>query len=158
MSTHALSVLLADPDPSTCAPLRRRLEAAGYEVTVASTASEVIGFCSWAPPDVLVIDVNLPDMNGFDVCTLARHDADETDLTVILTGEPHDELTRAYFEPMAAFAGSDYCVSKPFDTTAIVNIVEEIAAGASSRPSFRATFPTHVRWPSGRRPLAAAVR
>ncbi len=151
MSRHKLRILLADPCSPHCVTLQGELQAAGYEVELAATGQEVLVQCEIDPPDVVILDVDMPDMNGFDVCELVRHDTLGADATVIMTTMAGDEMTQTYLGPMVDFAGGDYFVVKPCDTKIMLNLIDELA-GSNERPDApaRSGFPTRAVWPTAR--------
>jgi CheY-like chemotaxis protein len=60
-------VLVADDDPSVRRVLERALERAGYEVATASNGAEALEAVAAAPPDLVVTDINMPDVDGIEL-------------------------------------------------------------------------------------------
>jgi len=120
-------VLLADDDIAARLGLRRQLEDAGYPVSAVSSGRDAILLCDIDPPDVLIMDVRLPDLDGFEVCERIRHDTRGADLTVILVTEPADDMTRSYLGQMVEYAGADYFLVKPCDGHLLVQLVGDVA-------------------------------
>lgn len=149
MSRHHDRVLLADPQRATRDSIRRALEIAGYDVETASSGAEIILQCQIDPPDILIMELQLPDMDGFEVCGYVRRETHDTDLTVILMTGVDDEMTRTYLGPMVEFAGGDYFFAKPCDKNAVVMLLEEVTmdreACTETAPDL---CPTHVVWPT----------
>ncbi len=154
-----LRILIADVNRSNRELLCRELSAPGYSVDVAATAAEVILFCEADPPDVLILDVHLPDMDGFELCEHVRRETRGADLTLIILTEPNDELTRGYLGPMVDFVGGDYFCAKPCDAKLLLTLLNELAEGRRrDSGKRRGGFPTHVVWPTSHgRPTAALV-
>lgn len=63
-------ILIADPDPKSAAFAQEMLAAAGYTVTVANSGPEALHYTDTAPPDLYVLDCDLPEIDGVRV---ARH-------------------------------------------------------------------------------------
>lgn len=144
-------VLLADAAPASQHVLQQQLEDAGYVVESVASGNDVISMCEIEPPDVVIIDVNLPDMDGFDVCEHVRHDTRDDDVTVIILAEPNDNLTRTCLGPMVEFAGGDYYFAKPCDGKLIVQLLDDLTAQpVQSNGTQRIASPTRVVWPTAR--------
>ncbi len=157
MSLRSPRVLLADPQHATRHLLLQQLEDAGYNVEAATTGGDVMLLCGVRPPDVLILDVRLPDVDGFEVCEYVRHETRDKDMTVILTTEPTDELTRTYLAQMVDYAGGDYFLVKPYDGRLIVQLLDELSAKADTRGACcSAAVPTRVVWPTARSHCAPA--
>lgn len=144
-------VLVADGDVNTATVLSRGLTGAGFRVMTVTSGADVLRRCIVQPPDVLILAVDLPDMDGFDVCSYLRCDYADLPLTVIMLGEPADELTRTSFGRMVDFVGGDFFFCKPCDAKVVVELVNELMPEMplrSTRPTISA-FPTSVAWRTG---------
>lgn len=140
-------VLIADHDRSSRESLGRHLSNAGYEVRAVTSGEDAIFQCDVDPPNVLILDVNLPDIDGFDVCERIRHDTRDIELTVILITDSDDDMTRCYLDQMVDYAGGDYFFVRPFDHVAIRQLIDDI----DRKPAdVGGRFPTHTRWPTAR--------
>ena len=69
-------VLVVDDESSITDLLSTALRYMGYEVTTARTGMSALEAASRTPPDVVVLDVMLPDIDGFEVCRRLRADGD----------------------------------------------------------------------------------
>ncbi|EJZ58649.1 response regulator [Pseudomonas fluorescens] len=78
-----IRLLIVDDNVATRYALRRRLERHGYEVLEAGTGSEGLALIASEVLDALILDVNLPDMSGFDIVRILRADARTALLPVI---------------------------------------------------------------------------
>ncbi|POA25590.1 MULTISPECIES: response regulator [unclassified Pseudomonas] len=78
-----IRLLIVDDNAATRYALRRRLERHDYEVLEAGTGSEGLALIASEPLDALILDVNLPDMSGFDIVRILRADARTALLPVI---------------------------------------------------------------------------
>ena len=105
------TVLVADDEPAARRLLRRILEPAGYRVVEAATGREALALADAERPDLLILDITLPDMDGVDICRRIKSDP-ATHLTPVIhiTG-----LTTREHRLRALDAGSDEFVGKPFD-------------------------------------------
>lgn len=70
--SHARRVVAVDDEPAVTLLIQRVLESAGYEVRTAASGEEALEVMERFQPDLLIVDKNLPRMNGFEVVTAAR--------------------------------------------------------------------------------------
>ncbi len=144
-------VLLADAQRASRRALQIHLEEAGYDVQTTDNGEDIILLFDIDPPDALVMDVHLPDMDGFEVCEYVRHETRDLDLTVIILSETTDEMTRSYLGQMVDYARGDYFFAKPCDGTLLVHLLdslfEEIHSDDEPTPS---RCPTRAVWPTTR--------
>jgi DNA-binding response OmpR family regulator len=158
MNRRTSRVLVADHEPSTRKSLCHALHQAGYAVDTAEDGEDVLLLCNVDPPDVLIVDVRLPDMDGFDVCECLRREARATDLTVIVIADANDQMTRTYLGQMTDYVDGDYFFTKPCDAKVLVQLIDDL----SDRPHSpdeprRPKRPTLVTWPTSR-PRACFAR
>ncbi len=151
-------VLVADSDQSVRKDLAWHLEDVGYEVVPAANGGDVLMQCEIDPPDAVIIDVRLPDMDGYEVCTQLRHDPGTTDVPIIITAVPCDKMTQTYLGQMVDYAGGDFFVAKPCDVNVLVQLVTDaVSPPQDAEVPALVGFPTRVTWPTTTRlrPLPA---
>jgi two-component system KDP operon response regulator KdpE len=100
-------VLVIDDDPALLRALRIGLEARDFEVTVAHTGAEGLSRAAQAAPDLVVLDLGLPDLDGVEVCRRLRQ---WTDVPVIVLSALDIEDRKV----LALDSGADDYVTKPF--------------------------------------------
>lgn len=100
-------ILIIDDDKSLLRALRIGLGARGYQVTVAHTGTEGATLVSLSAPDVVVLDLGLPDMDGIDVCRRIRQWTEVPVIVLSAAGSEERKVT-------ALDAGADDYVTKPF--------------------------------------------
>jgi DNA-binding response OmpR family regulator len=120
-------ILIAEDEPNIVISLEFLLKEAGYEVAIARDGSQALSLAGTLRPDLIVLDVMLPALNGFDVCRRIRDDREVKDTKVLmLTARGRDsEVARG----MAA--GADAYMTKPFATRELIKVVAELLADAS---------------------------
>ncbi len=102
------TVLVVEDDASLRDGLARRLADAGYRVDTAATGPDALAAAAAHPPDVVLLDVMLPGMDGLDVCRRLR--AEFPLLAIVMLTARADELDRV----VGLEVGADDYVTKPF--------------------------------------------
>lgn len=100
-------VIVVDDDPSICRAVKAGLEARGYQVAVATTGRAAISAIAAKPPDLVLLDLGLPDIDGVDVVSRVREWSDLPIIVLSADGAEHRKV-RALDE------GADDYVTKPF--------------------------------------------
>jgi DNA-binding response OmpR family regulator len=101
------SAVIVDDDPHIRALIAELLRQSGFEITEAATGSEGLAAVREVQPDVVTLDLNLPDLDGIEVCRRMREITDA--YVVMLTARP-DEIDRL----MGLEIGADDYLTKPF--------------------------------------------
>jgi response regulator RpfG family c-di-GMP phosphodiesterase len=127
-----LSVLVVDDDPNLRALLRTSFELAHVRVQEAESATGASRLIETRQPDVVVLDVAMPVVDGLDFCrTLKADPATRAIPILLLTGSEVSE------EAVSA-VGADAFLSKPFSPLALLSTVERLGEQASLDRPFRA--------------------
>ena len=103
-----MRVLIVEDDKRVAATVRRGLEAEGFAVDVALTGPEGLWMATENPYDVIVLDIMLPEMSGYEVCRKLRDAANWTPI-LMLTAK-----TGEYDQAEALDTGADDYLTKPF--------------------------------------------
>ena len=92
------SILVVDDDPLFTLLAAETLRQAGFEPYVADNARDALQRLTQTRPDLVLLDVELPDGQGFDVCVRIRALADGIDIPVVMVTGKHDtaSIARAY--------------------------------------------------------------
>ena len=118
-------VLVAEDEPNIIESLTFLLERAGFEVSVEADGRAALDAALANRPDVLVLDVMLPSLDGYEVLRQLRADPKCTDLPVVMLtakGQREDRET-------ALESGADMFITKPFANAEIIAAVESLASG-----------------------------
>jgi two-component system cell cycle response regulator len=91
---HEGRVLVVDDDKHAVEILYRLLEKEGFEVLRAQSGAEALELATKSPIDVILLDVMMPQMSGFEVCEKLRKDTRTRDIPVILLTAKDDMETR----------------------------------------------------------------
>ncbi len=112
-------ILVVDDDKNICELLRLYLEKEGYEVRIANDGQEAVDlFMSWSP-DLTLLDIMLPKMDGWQVCREIRKKSDSPIIMVTAKGETFDKV-------LGLELGADDYVSKPFDTKEVLARIKAV--------------------------------
>ena len=101
-------VLVVDDEESLVDMLTTALRFTGYEVASESSGFDALRAVKESPPDLIVLDVNMPDLDGFEVCRRIRRDGIDSPVIFLTARDAPDDL-RAGF----SHGGDDY-LTKPF--------------------------------------------
>lgn len=101
------SILLVEDDPTLSETLRYNLEREGYRVYTAGDGIQALELARREHPDMLLLDVMLPRLDGFSVCRILRQ---ESDVPILMLTARQDEIDRI----AGLELGADDYVSKPF--------------------------------------------
>ena len=115
-------ILIADDEENIVMSLEFLMEQAGYQVRVAHTGQEALSAIQEWKPDLVLLDVMMPQMSGYDVCQRVRQQPElQATKIVMLTAKGREaEVTKG----MAL--GADTYVTKPFSTKALLADVQRI--------------------------------
>ncbi len=114
-------VLVADDEPSTLALVANHLSTQGYRVIEATDGDEAWTLACQELPDVVVLDVMMPGMSGWEVCRKIREAVSLAHTGVVMLtgiGDALNELTSPLY-------GADAYLNKPFQFTKLAELVEE---------------------------------
>jgi DNA-binding response OmpR family regulator len=122
----AQRILIVDDEPNIVVPLEFLMKREGYEVAVAVDGHAALAALAERLPDLVILDVMLPRMNGFEVCRQIRGDARWRGLKILmLTAKGRDSEMQKGLE-----LGADAYVTKPFSTRDLVARSRALLGGA----------------------------
>ena len=115
-------VLIADDEPNIVVSLEFLMKQKGYDVKVVSNGEDALNAVAEFGPDLILLDVMMPRMSGYDVCQKVRENPAWQGIKIImLSAKGRDvEVTKG----MAV--GADAYVTKPFSTQSLVATVGEM--------------------------------
>jgi two-component system alkaline phosphatase synthesis response regulator PhoP len=125
-------VLVVDDDALVRRAVRLTCESEGYTVQEAERASEALARLETFHPDVVVLDLVLPDLSGFDVCREIRRAGHR--MPVIILSAKHDEIDVV----LGLEIGADDYIAKPFE-------IRELAARVNAKLRRQRTTQSQVR-------------
>lgn len=120
-------VVLVDDDPSLLDVLTLSFEDEGYSVSASTAGAEGLRLVTEERPDVLVCDINLPDVDGFTLCRKLRDSGHG--LPILLLTSRDNEVDEA----LGLDLGADDYVTKPFSTRVLLARVAALIRRARTR-------------------------
>jgi DNA-binding response OmpR family regulator len=120
-------VLLVDDDVEFCEATKLILESKDYEVAMAHNGKEGLERIRVEPPDLVILDVMMPEMNGYDVCVVLKADPKLKRIPVILlTAVGQAMFQTTYSQQMGLMTEADDYISKPVEPDELVRRVQDI--------------------------------
>jgi DNA-binding response OmpR family regulator len=120
--TPMIRVLVIDDDASIRLVLQRNLEYAGFEVLTAEDGATGIEAVRQNLPDVVILDLMMPQIDGYDVLEALRGDARTSEVPVLVL----TALTSLAVKERCHRAGATLVMTKPFEPTSLASQIEGI--------------------------------
>ncbi len=114
-----VQVLVVDDEPRYLKLIRYNLEAANYEVTTAADGEEALELVANNSPDLVILDIRLPGMDGYDVCAKIREFSSVPIIMLTAKGEESEKVRGLRL-------GADDYVTKPFSADELMARVEAL--------------------------------
>lgn len=119
------SVLIVDDEPRITAALMTRLESVGFVVYHAINGLAGIEAASLYEPDAILLDIRMPDIDGYETCSRIRRMPRLSKTPIIfLSANVQDEAILK-----ANAAGGDRFISKPYESSTILKAIDELIEG-----------------------------
>ena len=101
-------IMIVDDDTNICELLRLYIEKGGYETVIANTGVQAIKKFETEKPDLILLDIMLPELDGWQVCREIRKTSETPIIMLTAKGEVFDKVLRLEL-------GADDYVTKPFE-------------------------------------------
>lgn len=124
MGNDTLRVLAVDDEPRYTWAMRAILEGAGYEVLVASNGNTALQTAALEQPDLILLDVKMPDITGIEVCRQIREFSNVPIIMLTALAEESDKVR-------GLDAGADDYVTKPFSAAELLARVRSVTRRAT---------------------------
>jgi DNA-binding response OmpR family regulator len=126
MSQDRPRILIVDDEPDLLAVLTLGLEAEGYEVLTASDGEQGLAMARQSQPDLVLLDLMLPRMDGYKVCRALKFDERYRRIPIFILSARTGDTDRR----LALELGADEYHTKPYDLRALLErIRQRVAAG-----------------------------
>jgi DNA-binding response OmpR family regulator len=113
-------VLLIDDEASIIKMVSKRLELAGYEVLTAMNGRDGLSKAQLGAPDVVILDLMMPQMSGFEVCAALKKDPKYAHIPIIIFTGKGQEMD----ERLCRELGANAYITKPHQAGALIEMIE----------------------------------
>jgi two-component system, OmpR family, response regulator RegX3 len=141
MASGRRTILLVEDEPAIAEPLAETLEREGFHLEVAGTAAAALEKATAVRPDLILLDLMLPDGSGYDVCREVRRDSQVPIIMLTARGEEADRV-------IGLELGADDYVVKPFSarevTARVRAVLRRTAAAAAPAATIDQNAPVDV--------------
>ena len=122
-------ILVVDDEPDVVQLIEYNLKSAGYDVVAASDGREALAKARSSQPDLIILDLMLPEVEGLDVCKVLRRDPATASIPIVMLTAKASETDRVLgFE-----LGADDYVTKPFSPRELVLRVKRLLRSDSAK-------------------------
>ena len=124
-------ILLVDDEPSIVKMVGKRLEEEGFEVLLAMDGQDGLKKAQTESPELIILDLMLPKVNGYEVCTMLKQDSRFQKIPVIMFSAKAQEKD----EKLGLSCGADAYVRKPFKAQELLDQIKKLLhSSAASQP------------------------
>ena len=123
-------ILVVDDEPEITKLVSKIMESRGHRVSVARDGEEAIARVAEDRPDVIVLDLNLPKLDGVEVCRRIKGDAQTRRIPIVMMTAAYvgvDDAARGFD------AGADEYIVKPFLREVLIHNVERLIADSTGK-------------------------
>lgn len=118
----AKRILIVDDEPALVLLMEARLKANGYEVLSAGDGQTALEVAKKEKPDLIILDLMLPKMDGYKVCALLKKDSRYSKIPILMfTARAQDED-----EKLGVEVGADAYIVKPFEPQVLLAKIQEL--------------------------------
>ena len=122
------TILIVDDDPVQVKLMEGTLKAKGFEVTTTTDASDGLQKAMSVPPDLIILDVMMPIINGFNFCKLLKSDAKYKNIAIILaTSRDETDDIKIGLE-----MGADAYLTKPINLEELLKTIKVVESSGRS--------------------------
>ena len=149
--TKKISILIVEDSPTQAEYLNYLLDQNGYLVSVAINGRQALDLLEHIDPDLIISDINMPEMNGYELCRNIKASAKNGDIPVILLtalSNPEDVLE-------GLECGADSFITKPFNTDYLLGHIQQILANWKFHKTDRVRIGVEILFAGKRRFISA---
>lgn len=121
----SMMILIVDDDYMSRDVLQAHLENVGYQVMTANSGSKAVQLAEEHQPDLILMDVRMPVMNGYDACIQLKSQSRTAHIPVLLVTALEDEQALEYSQQV----GADGLVTKPFNAVDLLEQISRLIGG-----------------------------
>ncbi|MBI4227273.1 MAG: response regulator [Candidatus Omnitrophica bacterium] len=121
-------ILVVDDEPMVVRMVSDRLRMEGYDVLVAMDGQEGLAKAQTEAPDLIILDLMLPNLNGYSVCSVLKRDPRYQKIPIVIFTAKIDESE----EEMKLLSGADAFVRKPFKASELLGQLTRLLGPSST--------------------------
>ncbi len=118
----AKKILITEDSPTILEILKVVLAEEGYEVIAASDGQEALNLAKTEKPDLMVLDLMLPKIDGYKVCRMLKFDEKYKDIPIIMLTARTNETD----EKLGKEVGADAYIKKPFEPEVVIDEIKKL--------------------------------
>ena len=115
-------ILIVDDEPNIVLALELLMKREGYTVQSVDDGQKAFDAVREFRPDLILLDIMMPKMDGYEVCQRIRADASLKDISIIMLTAKGREVERE----KGLALGADFYVTKPFSTREVMMMIKEV--------------------------------
>ncbi|MBM3328510.1 MAG: response regulator transcription factor [Calditrichaeota bacterium] len=127
---QARTILLIEDEVELACFIKEQLEAEGYAVTHSSDGMQGLQLARTMAPDLILLDVNLPRLDGFKIARLLKFDEQFKSIPIILWTWREADEDRS----LGHYAGADEYIPKPFSLQKLLDSIKRLLGSNSGKP------------------------
>ena len=117
-------ILIVDDEKDIVETLSFLLKSKGYEVISAYDGEEGLKLAKEEKPDLIILDVMMPKINGYKICRLLKYDAKYKNITIIMVTARSQDNDKLIGEE----TGADEYITKPFEFSDVLDVINKYAS------------------------------
>lgn len=122
-NNKGLKVMIADDEPSILMSLEFLFKKEGYQVFIARDGQEAITIFDQEKPAILVLDIMMPKVDGFEVCQYVRKNIENNNVKIVFLSAKNKEADK----DKGLELGANLYLTKPFSTRELIKQINHIA-------------------------------
>jgi two-component system alkaline phosphatase synthesis response regulator PhoP len=138
--TRVRSILIVEDDEDIADSIRYNLEREGFRIRVATMGEDALDLILKGPPNLILLDLNLPHMSGFEICRRLRAETPTAQIPIIMLTARADEVDKV----LGLNMGADDYITKPFSMRELVARINAALRRTEGAEIERAAFDNGV--------------
>ena len=129
-------ILLVENDEDVAVVMKARLESAGYDVHTETYGAAALGYAAQQLVDLVILDVQLPDLSGYEVCQELRQLCPRSDITLSVLVFTGSQGPQGMVDEISAMvSGADAYLTKRCDPSELMTLVDQLLHQPELRPA-----------------------
>ena len=116
------TILIVDDEKDIVEVVKKRIEFAGYNVKCAYDGKEALFMIEQEAPDLIVLDIMMPELNGSTLCGMLKFDGRFKDIPIVILSVMSRDLDKMIGEEVKA----DAYLTKPFEAKELIDVIKKL--------------------------------